>query len=236
MREGEAEPAFVRLDGHFKAFCRNVVKFGNPKTAYFFLIDEINRADLARVFGELMYCFEYRGPENRVKTQYQNLPMYHVGGDGIARPLAREADVFADGFYIPENVMILATMNDIDRSVETIDFALRRRFLWREVLWDDTADTILGANSPAKERLKALNAVIFRGKDDPRGEPAPGETLGLNRAYAVGAAYLKDYSEQNAEKIWETSLEPLLLEYARGQDNEKFIEACKDAFLKTDAP
>lgn len=120
---------FQRVDGIFKRFCRMVAKENNRKDIYFFLIDEINRADLSKVFGELMYCLESdkRGPENRVQTPYQNLPTYFPD-----KPHKTD-DEFKDGFYIPENVYIIGTMNDIDRSVESMDFALRRRFLWMEI-------------------------------------------------------------------------------------------------------
>ena len=129
---------FAKLDGIFKKFCREVVtlnnkekELNNEKKLFFFIIDEINRADLSKVFGELMYCLEKdkRGKENRVNTQYQNLPTYDLL---INEQKNKNNDVFWDGFYIPENVVIIGTMNDIDRSVESMDFALRRRFEWKE--------------------------------------------------------------------------------------------------------
>ena len=89
---------------------------------FVFIIDEINRGEASKIFGELFYAIDpgYRGKKDiRVKTQYQNL--------------VPETDVFAEGFYIPENVFILGTMNDIDRSIESMDFAMRRRFTWKEI-------------------------------------------------------------------------------------------------------
>ena len=76
-----------------------------------FIIDEINRGELSKIFGELFYAIDpgYRGEKGKVKTQYQNL--------------IDQEDIFANGFFVPENVYILATMNDIDRSVESMDFA-----------------------------------------------------------------------------------------------------------------
>lgn len=77
---------------------------------FVFIIDEINRGEASKIFGELFYAIDpgYRGKKDiRVKTQYQNL--------------VPETDVFAEGFYVPENVFILGTMNDIDRSVESMD-------------------------------------------------------------------------------------------------------------------
>lgn len=141
VEEGETtktETTFVRLDGRFKAFCRWVEQQNkeskNKETPYIFIIDEINRADLAKVFGELMFNVEegYRGRDNKIQTQYSNLPTYEVNEKtGIANVIAE--DDFADGFYIPENVVIVGTMNDIDRSVDSIDFAMRRRFKFIKV-------------------------------------------------------------------------------------------------------
>ena len=83
---------------------------------FIFVIDEINRGEISKIFGELFFSIDpgYRGEKGRIKTQYQNL--------------VDDKDVFAKGFYIPENVYIIGTMNDIDRSVESMDFAMRRRF------------------------------------------------------------------------------------------------------------
>ena len=136
--EEEGKMVFRKVDGIFKEFCRKVVDKGEKDKKYFFLIDEINRADLSKVFGELMFCLETdkRGEDNAIQTQYQNLPTYdtkekkYYGED-------ESEDVFKDGFYIPENVIIIGTMNDIDRSVESMDFALRRRFIWKEVEVDE---------------------------------------------------------------------------------------------------
>lgn len=126
---------FRRMDGKFMEFCRYVAwrneKRGTKHQKYFFLIDEINRADLSKVMGELMYCLERdkRGKENPVQTQYSNLPTCFTREN---LPDYYE-DCFEDGFFVPENVVVIGTMNDIDRSVESMDFAMRRRFVWKEV-------------------------------------------------------------------------------------------------------
>ena len=88
---------------------------------YVFIIDEINRGEISKIFGELFFSIDvgYRGVKGRVNTQYQNL--------------VKVDDIFHDGFFIPENVYIIGTMNDIDRSVEAMDFAMRRRFAWKEI-------------------------------------------------------------------------------------------------------
>ena len=76
---GQTEPTFVRMDGTFKAFCRHVVEENKANDGedekYYFIVDEINRGDLSKIFGELMFGLEesYRGEENAFDTQYKNL-------------------------------------------------------------------------------------------------------------------------------------------------------------------
>lgn len=94
---------------------------------FYFIIDEINRAELSRVMGELMLCLEYRGISGKIKTQYSYL-------SSETEETQYWVDEHQDNyFFVPHNVYILATMNTIDRSVESFDFALRRRFRWIEV-------------------------------------------------------------------------------------------------------
>ena len=84
---------------------------------FVFIIDEINRGEISKIFGGTFFSVDpgYRGQKGSVSTQYANL---------------HEND---EKFYIPENVYIIGTMNDIDRSVDTFDFAMRRRFRFVEV-------------------------------------------------------------------------------------------------------
>lgn len=166
------------------------------KKPFVFIIDEINRGEASKIFGELFYAIDpgYRGKTDLlVQTQYQNL--------------VPEADVFAEGFYVPENVYILATMNDIDRSVESMDFAMRRRFTWHEITPDDTESMLdtLPCADEAKERMHRLNHAIA-------------ETDGLGAAYMIGPAYfLKlDKNGGDFEKLWKMNIQPLLKEYLRG--------------------
>ena len=128
-----------------------------------------------------------------MQTQYQNL--------------VPETDVFAKGFYVPENVYILATMNDIDRSVESMDFAMRRRFTWKEVTPADTQDMLdsLTCATEAKAVMARLNDAIA-------------DTEGLGAAYMIGPSYFLKLSEKNSnfDKLWTMNIEPLLREYLRG--------------------
>ena len=183
---------------------------------YVFIIDEINRGEVSKIFGELFYCIEpgYRGEKGRIKTQYQNL--VDIG------------DEFKEGFYVPENVYIIGTMNDIDRSVESMDFAFRRRFAWVEIKASDRQEMLkeLPANiaKDAKLRMDSLNNAIWK-KDADDNE----KIEGMSSAYHIGASYflnLKNYidiGEDPFEALWEYHLEPLLREYLRGIDDSDSI-------------
>ena len=190
---------------------KNIVDAVPP---YFFIIDEINRAELSRVFGELMYCLEYRGEKGAIKTQYSHLNDSDTGmikiGDGYQ-------------FFIPENMYIIGTMNTIDRSVESFDFALRRRFRWEEIMPDTTLlyYHLLENNKKwisLAGDLKNLNEEIEN------------EAI-LGRDFQIGHAYLWDlhYSKeltitQVKNAIWEDSIAPLLQEYLRGTGREDSLD------------
>lgn len=179
---------------------------------FVFIIDEINRGEASKIFGELFYAIDpgYRGKKDYlVQTQYQNL--------------VPETDMFAKGFYVPENVYILATMNDIDRSVESMDFAMRRRFTWKEVTPTDTEamlDTLSCANE-AKSTMNRLNNAIA-------------ETDGLGASYMVGPSYFLKLGENggNFGKLWKMNIEPLLKEYLRGfRKADEIIDRFSKAFF-----
>ena len=177
---------------------------------FVFIIDEINRGELSKIFGELFFSIDpgYRGLKGRVKTQYQNL--------------IDEDDEFAGGFFIPENVYILATMNDIDRSVESMDFAMRRRFSWTEISPADRTEMLdsLGAyRKAAEERMSRINAVIS-------------DTDGLGPAFQIGPAYFLKLKDGDFGRLWEMNIEPLLKEYLRGfRDAQKKLDAFSEAYF-----
>ena len=181
---------------------------------FVFIIDEINRGEASKIFGELFFAIDpgYRGKkDNLVQTQYQNL--------------VPETDVFAKGFYVPENVYILATMNDIDRSVESMDFAMRRRFTWKEVTPADTEAMLdtLSCASDAKATMARLNKAIA-------------ETDGLGAAYQIGPSYFLKLEKNggNFDKLWEMNIEPLLKEYLRGfRKTGEILDKFKTAYFGT---
>ena len=182
---------------------------------YVFIIDEINRGEASKIFGELFYAIDpgYRDDkDNPVQTQYQNL--------------IPTSDVFAKGFYVPRNVYILATMNDIDRSVESMDFAMRRRFTWKEIKPECTEDMLdnLGQSlaDSAKETMHRLNNEIVA-------------TDGLGAAYSVAPAYFMKIKDLKGDfsALWNMNIEPLLREYLRGfRAIDDMIEKFRKAFFR----
>jgi hypothetical protein len=103
-----ADRGFKLQDGAFYRFCIKALK--NPGWKHVFVIDEINRGNLSKVFGELMMLIE---SDKR--------------GVGYAIPLTYSSSP-DDRFYVPDNVFILGLMNTADRSLAMVDYALRRRF------------------------------------------------------------------------------------------------------------
>ena len=197
-------------------------KASSDKQKYVFIIDEINRGDIAKIFGELFYAIEpdCRGMRGAIKTQYANL--------------FEDDEVFGNGmFFVPENVYIIGTMNDIDRNVECMDFAIRRRFTWVEVkpedtvsMWDNAENGIPEYKNSAKTCMDAVNAKIS-------------ETPGLGSAYQLGPAYFLKLKNYNGDfnPLWDNHIGPLLKEYLRGMpDAARTYEEIKEIWNKNTRP
>lgn len=224
IKDSSGNIGFERKDGVFKEFCKEALK--NRSSKFVFIIDEINRGEISKIFGELFFAIDrgYRGEKGRVKTQYNNL---------INNDESNEDDEFEDGFFVPENVYIIGTMNDIDRSVESMDFAMRRRFAWKEVDAKDTQKDILkylddSIKQDAIDRMDALNNAIS-------------EIEGFNSSYHIGASYflkLKNYYKSSSDDkdeafdmLWENHLKGLLFEYLRGMpDASAKLEDLEDVY------
>lgn len=185
---------------------------------FVFIIDEINRGELSKIFGELFFSIDpgYRGSKGKVKTQYANM--------------LDEANEFDDvlgvrddygWFFIPENVYIIGTMNDIDRSVESMDFAMRRRFIFKEVTAEESAEN-MNLGEEAKSRMTRMNEAISK-------------TEGLNSSYFIGGSYFLGVTD--FDKLWDLKLSSLITEYLRGMDddNSKY-DRIKDAYFGNETP
>jgi hypothetical protein len=172
---------------------------------YIFIIDEINRGEISKIFGELFYSIDpgYRGKSGEIATQYSNLQLGN------------------EKFYIPENLYIIGTMNDIDRSVDSFDFAMRRRFRFIEIKADATSGMLDGLKSnrlddaanellpeEAINRMTALNEAILEVED-------------LNENYQIGASYFLKLKNLTFDELWTDCLRPLLQEYVQGLYDEE---------------
>lgn len=208
-----------------KDYAKGIESNDDNATPFVFIIDEINRGEMSKIFGELFFSIDpgYRGKNGIVSTQYQNL--------------IEPTDTFYSGFYVPKNVYIIGTMNDIDRSVESMDFAMRRRFAFIEILANN--NTCMLDDIPEKalviERMKAINTIITAEEE-------------LGTSYHIGGAYFKNvkYCRNKDNQIdwklfWNTYISRLVSEYIRGFQNKpallrKMEEAVVSGKVESDNP
>ena len=179
-----------------KKLSKSVAKVEELKK-YIFIIDEINRGEISKIFGELFFAIDpgYRGRAGEISTQYANL---HSDPD--------------EKFFIPENVYIIGTMNDIDRSVDSFDFAMRRRFRFVELRADERLEMLAALEDDELEaeairRMTALNKEIANVED-------------LNENYQIGASYFLKLKTLDFDQLWTDYLKPLLQEYIQGVYDE----------------
>ena len=160
----------------------------NPSEPYFLIIDEINRANLAKVFGELYFLLEYRD---------RTIDLLYSSGDS------------GPAFSLPANVYIIGTMNTADRSIALVDSAMRRRFAFLSL-------------HPEDERLDLVLRAWLRDRNLP--EDRADLLVELNRRiqdkdFKIGPSYLMSASvrsDEGLDRIWRTSILPLLEEFHVG--------------------
>lgn len=224
--------------GVFYRFCNVANK--NLDQKYIFIIDEINRAELSAVFGELLFALEYRG---------KHIKLPH----------------FTKSFTIPENVYIIGTMNNVDKSLITFDLALRRRFGFFKLIpkLDVIANVLedkIESNSLDKYVVKCKQLNLLISKLDNQKLTASEQELknkikdskkiflGLDEDYQIGQAYflkIKDFLPEgkdieitsfDLEKLWIYNIEPLLEEYLGMSMEDNSIKAqlvnLKDFFIE----
>lgn len=181
---------FELKNGIFYSFCETARK--DPDNKYFFIIDEINRGNLSKIFGELLMLIEkdYRG--TKIALTYSE--------DGAAT------------FMVPDNLYIIGMMNTADRSLAMIDYALRRRFSFYEMEPqfenEKFKEYIRKIKTPKIgdliEAIKKLNEKI---KNDPA----------LGKGFCIGHSYLcgldRNVSDTVLENIVKYEILPTLAEY-----------------------
>ena len=181
---------FELVKGAFYSFCKKAAD--DEENAYFFIIDEINRGNLSKIFGELFMLIESdkRGPKNKLQLLYS-----------------------PELFYVPRNVHIIGMMNTADRSLAMLDYALRRRFAFVELRpafdSDGFREYCSGLGNPKFEALvrevESLNSAI-----------AEDESLG--DGFCIGHSYFCNMEAENCTdaalaSIVDYELIPMLKEY-----------------------
>jgi len=191
---------------------------------YYFVADEINRAELSRVFGELLLCLEddkrlRLGEDGKpqgmlVKTANSSL------WDNEKHAVYVDKETGEGYFGVPENLYFIGTMNDIDKSIDSFDMALRRRFIWKR--YSCNYDVIVDSYSDEDnvetyiKLCKDINEYITSEKG-----------LGLDDSYELGHSYFlkpKKLTKSEISKLWNEHISPLLKEYLRTQYSGKDIE------------
>ena len=223
---------FELKNGVFKQMC--IDAFKNLKNSqegkeelkkYYFVADEINRAELSRVFGELLLCLE---EDKRLRYEGKNLQGMLVKTANSSLWDNEKHAVYIDektkeGYFgVPENLYFIGTMNDIDKSIDSFDMALRRRFVWKRYgcNYDVIAEHFDKSSEDKLETYvefcKDINEYITSDKG-----------LGLDDSYELGHSYFlkpKNLSKKEISKLWEGHISPLLKEYLRTQYSGKDIE------------
>jgi uncharacterized protein (DUF2461 family) len=185
--DGRHDVTYPVEDGLLCAFAAEAAR--RPAEPFVLVIDEINRGNLPRIFGELLYLLEYRGQE-------------------VGLPYSRRA------FRLPANLYLLATMNAADRSVALIDQALRRRFSFLEMAPDaGVLAAWLAAHVPAAGRAFAERVLALFGRlnERLRGDLGPQGQVG--HSYFM----VSDLDEARLRMVWQHHVRPLLEEHFAGQ-------------------
>ncbi|WP_353851292.1 AAA family ATPase [Acinetobacter sp.] len=230
---------FELVNGIFKNFCIKAKK--KPEKDFYFVVDEINRANLSMVFGETLSLLEkdYRHDienKNLIRTQYSALIENLIKEDNKFKDLAYEIDNNEVKFGVPKNVFFIGMMNDVDKSIDAFDLALRRRFKWirkdcdYEVIEEETRFKGKDHFNNIGQYVKACEKLNdYISKD-----------LGLGKSYEFGHSFFmkisdiakrKDITNKNIEILFNLYLRPTLKEYLRAVFVESELESRLDEAL-----
>jgi predicted Mrr-cat superfamily restriction endonuclease len=190
---------FFRRDGVFHRFCRRAAQDQDSDAIYVFIIDEINRGNLSKIFGELMMLIEAdkRGPEFAIPLTYSH--------DGES------------AFYVPDNLHIIGMMNTADRSLAMVDYALRRRFTFvtlKPRYDDERFRAFLEGREVEPEVIEKIHQRIGA-----LNETIRGEKTSLGPGFEIGHSFFcpreedADLDSDWYESVVTYELAPLLREY-----------------------
>lgn len=206
---------YVIKDGIFKEFCDKAKKDKDGK--YLLIIDEINRGNIPKIFGELMYCIEYRLD----KEEYDKGKRKGV----VKLPYSSTYKGKDEDFYIPNNIYIIGTMNSADRSIALMDVALRRRFYFKEFLPDyDFLKNWLKENNTEEELKELIPEVLNKINKQ--------LTIKIDKHHQIGHShFMKEFLDWDKVRIiFYYEIIPLLEEYFYN-DYSKIKEVIGEKFV-----
>ena len=236
---------FELVDGIFKRFCKKAK--ANPNKDYYFVVDEINRANLSSVFGETLLCIEkdYRhnvltnDDNTLIKTQYSTLIEEMIKDNPKNKSLAYHFHEGNAYFGVPNNIFFIGMMNDVDKSIDAFDLALRRRFKW---IRKDCDYNVI------EQETKFRNGDDFNNMDEyikacTKLNTYISDELGLGKSYEFGHSFFmkmtdlanrKEISAANISTLFNLHLRPTLKEYMRAMfaesELDKKLEEALDKF------
>lgn len=213
------------------------------KIPHFVILDEINRVDISRVFGELFTAMEasYRDKGVELSVNIDDIPekeREELQGKGMIN----DGNLY---LRVPNNMYFIGTMNMIDFSLEQVDFALRRRFLWRLSTYDPKRlDEIISEKIKDNNISESIPDNFSETCTDLNNEIEWESSLG--KSYLIGHAFfseiidifkqVKDWKKAK-NVLWQVSILPTLEAYCGTMDaniQETFLTKCKDAFMPKD--
>lgn len=227
---------FELINGAFKDFC--ITAKNDLKNDYYFVVDEINRANLSAVFGETLVCLE-RSYRDKPGDDWQNRKLFSTQYSSYVKTLNKEEkeklayEISDEGdvlFGVPENLYFIGMMNNVDKSIDSFDLALRRRFRWQYMACNyDVLDDIRNAKGDEYENIEEykaacekLNTFISDSKH-----------LALGKSFEFGHSLFmqisnleksKNIKEKNMDLLFNDFLKPTLVEYLRSYYEESELE------------
>ncbi|BAL01386.1 putative 5-methylcytosine-specific restriction enzyme B [Oscillibacter valericigenes Sjm18-20] len=203
---------FELKEGVFYQFCKKAEQDIDPSSKYFFIIDEINRGNLSKIFGELMMLIEGDKRGETVKLAYRN-----------------------EAFTVPSNIYIIGMMNTADRSLAMMDYALRRRFAFFEVKpafdkpkFKSYIEKYIRTTSVVDQVINRFTELNKKIEDE--------ENSGLGRGFCIGHSYFcipPVFGQSDADwykAIIDFEISPLLDEY--WWDDKGKAEDCRTDLIK----
>ena len=188
------EDSFKLVNGVFYSFCEKAKS--DPDNKYFFVIDEINRGNLSKIFGELMMLIEAdkRGPNNQIALTYSKQE---------------------ERFYVPKNVHLIGTMNTADRSLSIVDYALRRRFSFINLFpnFNDSFKAFLNEKGISKKVISSIISKISSLNEEIENDDSLGDGFKIGHSYFCNPPKSGTDEKEWLSDIMNFEISPILNEY-----------------------